>query len=98
MDSVIEKEFSHMTTPLTLGSFLRPNDRINLKAQTVQSGTLKLPMNDTELKSLSTIRYEPKGIEITEIRTTTKNGDNYNVFSFVKSFIIVVKVNPLRDF
>ena len=78
-----------MTAPLTLESFLRPNDRINL-AQAVQSGTLKLPMNDTELKSLSTIRYEPNKRNNGN-QTTSKNGDNYNVFGFGKSFIIVVK-------
>ena len=54
-------------------------------------------MNDTELKSLSTIRYEPKGVEITEIKTTSNNGGDYNVFGFGNSFVIVIKINPFRD-
>ena len=50
-----------------------------------------------ELKSLSTIRYEPKGIEITEIKTTSVNGDKCNVFRFGSCFTIVILLDPVCD-
>ena len=96
-DNVLTNEFSHMTKPLTLNSFYRKKENINSVEKSNKSKTLKLPIHDAGLKSLSTIRYEPKGIEIASIQTTAVNGDKCNVFRYGSCFTIVILLDPDCD-
>ena len=77
-----------MTKPLTL-NFYRKKENINSVEKSNKSKA-KLPIHDAGLKSLSTIRYEPKGIEIALIQTTAVNGDKCNVFRYGSCFTIVI--------
>ena len=96
-DSVLTNEFSHMRKPLTLNSFDKAKAKTDLEEKSNKSKSLKLPMQDDELKSVSTIRYEPKGIEIASIQTTTVNGERCNVFRYESCFNIVILLDPICD-